>query len=54
MNTYIILSSILFLFLGVVWSHRNMLDASLKVIFFCLSFYGGLLIIHYKMYLAVS
>lgn len=43
-TTFIIISSILFLGMAIIWSRRDFLNLFLKVVFFVMTFIGALLL----------
>ncbi len=47
-NAYLILSTVLFLFLGLTWSKSNGFNLSLKVILFFLGFFGVFVVLNFN------
>lgn len=44
-STFILLSTILYLFLAIIWKHSDWTNAVLKVVFYLLAFYGFYLVL---------
>lgn len=50
LNIFVVLSTLIFLFFAFIWKRDNFLNLFFKLLFSCMSIFGILLIIKYKIF----